>query len=450
MHNARSRRATATAGGAAALAAVLMAGCAGPNAGPGTTAEADPADWGEPTGTVTFWDTNANPVTSAKWEELIGQFESANPDVDVEYVGLPNSSYLQKVDNALATGEVPDVLLIGNDIANFIAQGALTPLDDAYEESGLLEQIDPTMIEGVRQTSPDDKIYGAPLSALSDVIWYRTDWLREAGLPEPTSYDEFFDIAEQMTDQSANRFGYAFRGGPGSIPPLFAMTFGMSGVSEFFTEDGQATLDDPANVEAMKRYVSLYGTVSAPADLTNDYAKIVAAFDGGSAWATHHNLGSYQDHVKALGPENVAGVQPFPDEDGVVTATTPAISGLAIMEQSENKAAAWEFVEWMSTEGSSAWVETVGQVPANLETQKEPWVSQAQPLQAIVEVAEQPSTQYVRLPTHLPDWAAICKTEMEPDLQNVLQGGMSVEDFTAKYAARFEEALAEYEEFVAD
>jgi multiple sugar transport system substrate-binding protein len=52
----------------------------------------------------------------------------------------------------------------------------------------------------------------------------------------------------------------------------------------------------------------------------------------------------------------------------------------------------------------------------------------------------------VRLPTFLPDWGAILKTEMEPDFQAVLQKTMPAEEFLSKYATRFEEALAEYKE----
>ena len=114
--------------------------------------------------------------------------------------------------------------------------------------------------------------------------------------------------------------------------------------------------------------------MSAQGDLTNDYPKIVAEFDGGSAWAMHHNLGSYQDHIKALGADNVVGVQPFPSSTGVITATRPAMSGLALFQASKHKAAAWEFAKFMSTTGNSPWAEAVGQLPANLEAAKASWV----------------------------------------------------------------------------
>ncbi|HEX6358105.1 sugar ABC transporter substrate-binding protein [Actinophytocola sp.] len=431
---------------AAVAAALVISGCAGPGSDTGAAPEPETADWGDPKGTIEFWDTNANPRLTAKWEELIAAFEKANPDIDVNYVGLPNSSYLQKVQNALATGEIPDVLLIGNDIASLIAQKALVPLDDAFKESGLPDTVDKSMVETERGNSADRKLYKAPLTALSDVIWYRKDWLAEASIKEPKTYDEFFDAAEKLTNPGSNRFGFAFRGGPGSMPPMIAMTYGVSGVGEFFTKEGQATLDSKQNIEAFKRYVGLYGTVSATADISNDYPKIVAAFDGGSAWAMHHNLGSYQDHITALGADKVAGVQPFPNDDGVITATSPAISGLSILADSEKKAAAWKFVEYMSTTGNSGWSETVGQVPALVEAQGDTWVQQSQPLKAVVETAENSKTQYVRLPTYLPDWGAILKTEMEPDFQAVLQKTMTPEDFLSKYATRFEEALADYKE----
>ena len=65
----------------AIVAALALTACAGPNSG-GTTAptgSAQTADWGKESGTIEFWDTNANPVLSKKWAELITQFEAKYP-----------------------------------------------------------------------------------------------------------------------------------------------------------------------------------------------------------------------------------------------------------------------------------------------------------------------------------------------------------------------------------
>ena len=128
----------------------------------------------------------------------------------------------------------------------------------------------------------------------------------------------------------------------------------------------------------------------------------------------------------------------------MITATSPALSGLGIFQASKHKAAAWDFVKFMSTAGNSAWSEAVGQLPANVQAAKEAWVQNSQPLKAIVDAAKNPKTQYVQLPVFLPDWGPITKTQMEPDLQAVLQGTLSVQAFTSKYAGLFEKALVEY------
>ena len=131
----------------ALVAALALTACAGPGS-TGTTAtpgSAASGDWGKAAGTVEFWDTNANPVLSKKWGELIAQFEAKYPAIKVKYVGLPNSSYLQKVDNALATGQVPDVMLVGNDLAGFVAQNAMEPLDKAFT-ADLADVVDPNKI----------------------------------------------------------------------------------------------------------------------------------------------------------------------------------------------------------------------------------------------------------------------------------------------------------------
>ena len=83
-------------------------------------------------------------------------------------------------------------------------------------------------------------------------------------------------------------------------------------------------------------------------------------------------------------------------------------------------------------------------MPASLEAQKAEWITKAQPLTAIVEAGKNPKTQYLQLPTYLPDWGSILKTEMEPDFQSVLQAKMTPEAFLGKYAERFEKAQAEF------
>src|SRR5690242_16962853 len=57
--------------------------------------------------TITFWDTNAGPDRTPVWQELIRRFEAANPNITVQYVGIPIAQQLQKLQAAILSGAVP-------------------------------------------------------------------------------------------------------------------------------------------------------------------------------------------------------------------------------------------------------------------------------------------------------------------------------------------------------
>ncbi len=90
--------------------------------------------------------------------------------------------------------------------------------------------------------------------------------------------------------------------------------YGQSGITSFW-DAREATVNDPKNVEALEKYAGLYKKVTPAADVNNDFAKMVAQFDGGTIGMLKHNLGSYPDHVKTLGADKFAGM-PLPVGDG--------------------------------------------------------------------------------------------------------------------------------------
>ncbi|MFD6359826.1 extracellular solute-binding protein, partial [Streptomyces roseolus] len=51
-------------------------------------------------GKITFWDNNGG-VRTDVWKEIIADFEKANPDIDVEYVGVASKEVQSKYDTAI-------------------------------------------------------------------------------------------------------------------------------------------------------------------------------------------------------------------------------------------------------------------------------------------------------------------------------------------------------------
>ncbi|WP_143660753.1 extracellular solute-binding protein, partial [Streptomyces fradiae] len=149
----------------------------GAGTGPGGAAGAE----GSGKGTITFWDNNGG-VRTAVWQEIIKDFEAANPGIEVRYVPIPSEDVQSKYDTAIAGGGLPDVGGVGAAyLANMVAQNALDPVGKRIEESSLKGKLVPGMVESVKSAGGrGDEMYSVPTSASNGVLYYRTDLFKAA------------------------------------------------------------------------------------------------------------------------------------------------------------------------------------------------------------------------------------------------------------------------------
>ncbi|MDX2529467.1 ABC transporter substrate-binding protein [Streptomyces europaeiscabiei] len=443
ISNRRSRRAAAAVALGSVLALTATA-CGDDGSGAGGDKGSD----GSGKGKIVFWDNNGG-VRTDIWKEVIADFEKANPDIDVEYVGIASTEYQSKVDTALQGGGLPDVGGVGAAMAaGFAAQGALEPLDDRLSKSSLSGKLNEAMVESLKSAGGGDALYSIPTSANNGVLYYRTDLFKAAGLAEPTDWDKFYAAAEKLTDKDKNKFGYTIRGGAGSIAQALDATYGQSGITSFWDSSGEkTTVNDPKNVEALKKYVGLYKKVTPAADLNNDFTKMVAQWDSGTIGMLNHNLGSYQDHVKAFGVDKFRGIPQPTGPDGKRVQVSNPVDGLGLFKSSKNKDAAWKFIEFaLSHEENSKFNKSAGQVPANNDAAKDSWISEAEPTKLAAAALTDGSTTIVQLPYYLPDWNTISKTDNEPAFQKVMDGQTSAKDFLDSLADQLNKAQAEWNE----
>ncbi|MGW2477575.1 ABC transporter substrate-binding protein [Streptomyces sp. NPDC001665] len=398
-------------------------------------------------GEITFWDNNGGPRT-AVWKEIIQDFEKKYPDIKVKYVPIPIADVQSKYDTAIAGGGVPDVGGVGTAyLANMVSQDALEPLGDRIKDSSLNGKLVEGMVESVKDAAGrDDEMYTVPTSANNGALWYRTDLFKAAGLEAPTTWAKFYEAAEKLTDAKTNKFGYTIRGGAGSIAQALDAAYGQSGITEFWNGD-TTTLNDPKNVAALEKYVALYKKTTPSADVNNDFTKMVAQFDTGTIGMLSHNLGSYQDHLKALGKDKFAGIpNPLGDGGSRVQVSNP-VDGLGLFKASKNKTAAWKFIEFAAAhESNSKWNESAGAIPANTEAAKDPWISEAAPTELAAKALTDGSTKIVQLPYYLPDWNNISKADNEPEFQKLLLGKVTAKAFLDKMADELNAAQKEWKE----
>ncbi|MEV0243726.1 sugar ABC transporter substrate-binding protein [Streptomyces sp. NPDC050674] len=439
----RSRRA-ATAVALGSVLALTATACGDDGSGAGGDKGAE----GSGKGKIVFWDNNGG-VRTDIWKQIIADFEKANPSVKVEYVGISATEYQSKVDTAIQGGGLPDVGGVGAAMAaGFAAQNALDPLDGRLGKSALKDKLNKGMVESLKSAGGGDALYSIPTSANNGTLYYRTDLFQKAGLDAPTTWDTFYAAAEKLTDAKKNEFGYTIRGGAGSIAQALDAMYGQSGITSFWDAGGKkTTLNNPKNVEALEKYAALYKKYTPAADLNNDFTKMVAQWDSGTIGMLNHNLGSYQDHVKALGPDKFRGIpQPTGPRGKRVQVSNP-VDGLGLFKSSKNKEAAWKFIEFAAShESNSKWNESAGAIPSNTDAAKDAWISKAEPTKLAAEALNDGSTTIVQLPYYLPDWNTISKADNEPAFQKVLLGDMSAKEFLDKMADQLNEAQAEWDQ----
>ncbi|MBA4493348.1 ABC transporter substrate-binding protein [Paenactinomyces guangxiensis] len=396
---------------------------------------------------LTFWDENAGPQRTPIYEELIKRFEAQNPNIDIQYVGLPKNSAKQKYDAAIAANDMPDVAGVQTSwLPEFSIRGALLPLDDYFNQWSEKGKINEPTIDFNRNIVVDKKLYGIPYTQNLDILWYRPDWFKESGVKPLETWDEFFTAVEKMTDKGKNRYGFSIRGGAGGSFQLQRMMYAYSGIDKYFDKSGKSTINDPKHVEFVKKYLGLYKKYTPESDITNGYKEMVAGFDTGAVALVQHNIGSYGEHSKALKPEQFAALPLPKTADGKYVAEGGNSINFSIFKTTRHPKEAWKFVSFMtSAESQSYWNQNTGQIPTHADVLNEKWVKDAQHIQTAFKVLEDPNMVFYNPAFYLPDYRSILDNVVDPGIQAVMSGKKSVEDFLNEWAGAMEKSKQQYD-----
>jgi multiple sugar transport system substrate-binding protein len=431
------------------LAAALLAGC---GSTPESTVITDDAKQEANPGekvVITFWDENAGPQRTPYYEELIKRFEDANPTIDVEYVGLPNKSAKQKYDAAIAASDLPDVGGVQTTwLADFTIRDALLPLDPYFDAWSEKDKIDKAVIQSNRDVVLDKKLYQMPNTMNLDILWYRPDWFQEAGVKPPENWDEFFAAVEKMHDKSKNRYGFSIRGGKGGSFQLQRMMYAYSGITDFFDANGKSTINDPKHVEFVKKYLGMYRTYTPESDITNGYKEMVAGFDTGAVAMIQHNIGSYGEHSKSLQPGQYAALPLPKTADGRYVVEGYNTNGYSIFKTTKHPDEAWKFVSFLASAPSqSYWNQNIGQLPTHADALQEAWIKDLQHTQVATSVLTSPDIAYYYPPVYQPDYRSILDQQVDPAIQSVMSGKITVEEFLDQWAAAMEKSKQQFDAY---
>lgn len=435
---------------AVSLSMLAAAGCGGKDeaapAGSAASAGTKAASSAAPKETkISFWAAAVTPERNAFFEGVVKDFQEKYPHIKVEYLGVPGdlAAYEQKFNVAVSAGQAPDIT--NNFKADMIARGLLEPLDEYLKKWDGKDQINSANLESNRMMdTKEGKLYALPYSTQTWNLWVRPDWFKEASIPLPDTWDQFFDSVKKLTDKSKDRYGLSIRGGAGSANTLEMLMYSYSGILEYFKADGKATINDPLHVEFVEKYLGAYNVNTPEDDLNKGWTELGATFQSGKAAIVVHNLGSASSHEKAFGGDRSKFMSVSFPKNAKGTRVHPGLMplGLTMSKTAKDKDAVWTFMTfYLSKEINSKYAKLYGEIPANKEAAKDAWVQELPYMKSAAELLASPDTKFAQNPYYLPGYNNVQKA-VEPMIQKVMSKKMTAKDMLDEWAKLLEKEKA--------
>jgi len=191
----------------------------------------------------------------------------------------------------------------------------------------------------------DKKVSAVPLVTEWEVLFYRKDLFEKAKLSLPKNLVELEACAKALNDPANNIAGIVSRGQRNpSVTQFSGYLYAMGGD---FIKNGKCVLDSPEAIKAIKYYGKLLKEYGPPGSTNIHWPQAQAMFASGKAamWTDASVLGGVlYDPAKSQVSDKV-GVAVFPSPVNYMIVSW----ALAIGNQSKNKDAAWQFVEWSTS-----------------------------------------------------------------------------------------------------
>ena len=220
---------------------------------------------------VSVWHTEPNPKTKAVMEEIIADFQKANPGIKVEQEALGWGDLDKKMQAALASGALPD-LAQGQTYneRSLSAKGMLRPLNVVVASIGENDIFD--VVKKLDYNTKDKHYYGLAHAVGVDLIIYRKDHLRQAGIPDAPAktWKEWIEQLKKLTDKSKGKYGLSLAGPGFFINEDVYMWAGSNG-GRLFDEKGRPTLTEKPVLEMLAFWKELSDCCLAPDWLSRDY-----------------------------------------------------------------------------------------------------------------------------------------------------------------------------------
>jgi multiple sugar transport system substrate-binding protein len=302
--------------------------------------------------------TTGRPITLEVWltdweqgtqrlfnEELVPEFEAANPDIAVNVQYLDWRVFTEKLIAAHAGGVLPDIYQAGAEyVAPLATKGMALDIDKYIAAWG---QKDDFYESAWGTVSYQGKTYGVPVLSAPQTLMYRKDMLAEAGVTSaPSTWEDLQQVATKATRRDGDKLmvsGFNAR-------PIWQqyVWFLFQNGGDVFTPDGKVVVNSPEATEALDYFSRLFNqdrvasksTIAAPTANVGAMAANLVAMQLGNQLTVR----DFRQNNPARAGDLVVA-EPVARKAQVTTNWT---DWLALSRQGKNPDAAWKFVSFVA------------------------------------------------------------------------------------------------------
>lgn len=296
--------------------------------------------------------------TTAEKEEKITVWVTNGRDQSLILKRMVDDDFTAKTGIAVdvqlvtATALLPSIVAgTGPDVYIGVAQGDPVNLalrDAVYDVSSFqdFEEVKTRFSEeAIVPFTLDDKVYALPNTMAFTMLFVRTDIMEELDI-KTEQLDTWEEILEEVLPElQVNSLSF---GCPVGMNSYMTMLY-QNGGAVYKDGGRQSDLGSAVAIETMEDYTKLYTQYGLP--LSYDFPNRFRSGEmpiGVADYLTYNQLTVFAPELKGLW--TMLPVPGTMKEDGTIDHSTPlTVTGSVILNQSEKKDAAWEFLKWWSS-----------------------------------------------------------------------------------------------------
>lgn len=288
-------------------------------------------------------------ANTAMQERLDAFAKESGIKVKYEFIGA--TDFMTKLNAAIEAGSnIPDITTSAvTKVVNYYPNIPYMDVSDIVDEINEERPYFEAVYEG---TKIDGKHYFVPMTSSSTMMFIRKDKLEEKGITElPTTWEEVFDVAAQISDPDNGFYGLGMGCGPTDEDGenMFRMINWNQG-GYIFDKEGNITLDNEATKSLLTKYKEMYdGGVIPKAASTWDPGGNNSAYLMGecgivfNAPTLYNTLATDEANKELFENTEVVNLPAGSDNDSTMGFAT----GFAIMEGCKNVDGAKDLIEYM-------------------------------------------------------------------------------------------------------